>query len=152
MHAIQTNPLARPGVTLIPEMAVPIETRSAAVAIARLRPPRPSRTIGMVWRKTNPLAGQLAQIAEIVRRTSLNDATDLTATDPPSNDHRPAGREPPAPEQPPHPPGATPYRAPTRRRQACKCRAGVGRPSPGASALRCSSATNSTCRLVAVLP
>ena len=58
------------GVTLIPEMAVPIETRSAAVSIARLRPPRPMRTIGMVWRKTNPLAGQLAHIAEIVRGTS----------------------------------------------------------------------------------
>ncbi len=32
------------GVTLIPEMAVPVETRSAAVAVARLPDPRPRRT------------------------------------------------------------------------------------------------------------
>ena len=55
------------GVTLIPDMAVPIETRSASVSVARLRAPRPSRTMGMVWRKSNPLAGQLADIAQIVR-------------------------------------------------------------------------------------
>jgi LysR family hydrogen peroxide-inducible transcriptional activator len=55
------------GVTLIPEMAVAVETRSANVAIARFADPRPQRTIGMVWRKTNPLAPQLAKVAEIVR-------------------------------------------------------------------------------------
>lgn len=58
------------GVTLIPEMAVPIETRSAAVSVARLAHPRPSRTIGMVWRKTNPLADQLTHIAGIVQRAA----------------------------------------------------------------------------------
>ena len=56
------------GVTLIPEMAVPIETRSAPVAVAHLPRPRPSRTIGMVWRKTNPLADQLAHIADLLRQ------------------------------------------------------------------------------------
>lgn len=55
------------GVTLIPEMAVQIETRSAAVSLARLSDPRPRRTIGMVWRKTNPLAAQLLHIAAILR-------------------------------------------------------------------------------------
>lgn len=55
------------GVTLIPEMAVPIETRSAAVSIARLPTPQPSRTIGMVWRNTNPLAEHLTSIAELFR-------------------------------------------------------------------------------------
>ena len=54
------------GVTLIPEMAVAVETRSAPVSVARFRNPQPSRTIGMVWRKTSPLAGQLAQISEVV--------------------------------------------------------------------------------------
>ena len=54
------------GVTLIPEMAVPVETRSASVSVARFRNPQPSRTIGMVWRKTNPLARQLLQISEVV--------------------------------------------------------------------------------------
>jgi LysR family transcriptional regulator, hydrogen peroxide-inducible genes activator len=54
------------GVTLIPEMAVTVETRSATVSVARFRNPQPSRTIGMVWRKTSPLAGQLQQISEVV--------------------------------------------------------------------------------------
>jgi LysR family hydrogen peroxide-inducible transcriptional activator len=55
------------GVTLIPEMAVPVETRSAPVSVAHFDNPRPSRTIGMIWRKTSPLASQLAEIAEVVR-------------------------------------------------------------------------------------
>ena len=55
------------GVTLIPEMALALETRSADVAVARFPKPGPSRTIGMVWRKTNPLSDQLMQIGAIVR-------------------------------------------------------------------------------------
>jgi LysR family hydrogen peroxide-inducible transcriptional activator len=58
------------GVTLIPEMAVAVETRFAPVAVARLKNPRPSRTIGMIWRKTNPLTKQLSQIAEIVHQSA----------------------------------------------------------------------------------
>ena len=54
------------GVTLIPEMAVPVETRSASVSVARFRNPQPARTIGMVWRRTSPLARQLMQISEVV--------------------------------------------------------------------------------------
>ncbi|TPQ29855.1 LysR family transcriptional regulator [Bradyrhizobium guangdongense] len=54
------------GVTLIPEMAVAVETRSASVSVARFEAPQPSRTIGMVWRKTSPLARQLTQISEVV--------------------------------------------------------------------------------------
>ena len=55
------------GVTLLPEMAVAVETRSASVSVTRFRNPQPSRTIGMVWRKTSPLARQLLQISEVVR-------------------------------------------------------------------------------------
>jgi LysR family hydrogen peroxide-inducible transcriptional activator len=54
------------GVTLIPEMAVAVETRSAPVSVARFMKPEPSRTIGMVWRRTSPLARQLQQISEVV--------------------------------------------------------------------------------------
>jgi LysR family hydrogen peroxide-inducible transcriptional activator len=55
------------GVTLIPDMAVSVETKSADVAVSRFKTPVPSRTIGMVWRKSNPMAAQLEQVAEIVR-------------------------------------------------------------------------------------
>jgi LysR family hydrogen peroxide-inducible transcriptional activator len=54
------------GVTLIPEMAVAVETRSAPVSVTRFKNPQPSRRIGMVWRKTSPLARQLLQISEVI--------------------------------------------------------------------------------------
>lgn len=59
------------GITLIPEMAVPIETLSAPVAITHFPAPEPSRTIGMVWRKSSPLARQLQDIGEVVRSVAL---------------------------------------------------------------------------------
>ncbi len=58
------------GVTLIPEMAVPIETRSAQVSIAHFQSPRPSRTIGMIWRNSTPLVRQLMEIGEVIRRSA----------------------------------------------------------------------------------
>ncbi|AHD00097.1 LysR substrate-binding domain-containing protein [Leisingera methylohalidivorans] len=58
------------GVTLIPEMAVPVETRSAVVSVARFRDPQPARSIGMIWRRSNPLARQLLQVAEVVRQAA----------------------------------------------------------------------------------
>jgi LysR family hydrogen peroxide-inducible transcriptional activator len=58
------------GITLIPEMAVPVETRSAQVSIARFPAPQPARTIGMIWRNSTPLAKQLRQIADVIRRSA----------------------------------------------------------------------------------
>jgi LysR family transcriptional regulator, hydrogen peroxide-inducible genes activator len=58
------------GVTLIPEMAVAVETRSASVSVARFKDPQPSRTVGMIWRKTSSLAKQLMQISEVVRQSA----------------------------------------------------------------------------------
>jgi LysR family hydrogen peroxide-inducible transcriptional activator len=59
------------GVTLIPEMAVAVETRSASVTVTRFREPQPQRTIGMVWRRTSPLARQLEQISDLVRLSAV---------------------------------------------------------------------------------
>jgi LysR family hydrogen peroxide-inducible transcriptional activator len=58
------------GVTLIPEMAVPVETGSAPVSVARFNEPQPSRTIGMIWRKTSPLSVQLLELSDLVRRSA----------------------------------------------------------------------------------
>jgi LysR family hydrogen peroxide-inducible transcriptional activator len=58
------------GVTLIPEMAVAVETRSASVSVVRFDDPQPSRTVGMIWRKSSPLAGQLLQLSEVVCRAA----------------------------------------------------------------------------------
>lgn len=51
------------GVTLIPKMAISLETRAANVSVARLPPPRPTRTLGLVWRKTHPLQTQFMDLA-----------------------------------------------------------------------------------------
>jgi len=59
------------GVTLIPEMAVAVETRSADVAVSHFPEPQPRRTIGMIWRNSSPLSKQLMQIAAVVRDTAL---------------------------------------------------------------------------------
>jgi len=69
------------GVTLIPEMAVAVETRSAPVAVSRLKSPGPARTIGMIWRKTSPLSNDLLQIAEVVR-DAAKDLRGRTASQP----------------------------------------------------------------------
>jgi LysR family hydrogen peroxide-inducible transcriptional activator len=60
------------GVTLIPEIAMPVETRSADVSIARFADPQPSRTIGMIWRRTSPIAKQLMEVAEVVRKAAAD--------------------------------------------------------------------------------
>ncbi|WP_312363564.1 hydrogen peroxide-inducible genes activator [Ensifer sp.] len=66
------------GVTLIPEMAIETETRSSSVGVSRLAGRRPTRTIGMVWRKTNPLSAQFARIADIVREAGLSRQKQMT--------------------------------------------------------------------------
>lgn len=59
------------GVTLIPEMAVAVETMSAPVSVARFEAPQPSRTIGMIWRKASPLSEQYLRISEVVRQSAM---------------------------------------------------------------------------------
>ena len=55
------------GVTLIPEIAVPFETRSAKVSISKFQQQKPKRTIGLVWRKSNPLLRQFNEIATLLK-------------------------------------------------------------------------------------
>lgn len=54
------------GVTLIPDMAVQIDTQSAPVCVARFPSSPPTRSIGMVWRKSSPLSDQLMHLSKIV--------------------------------------------------------------------------------------
>ncbi|WP_299351117.1 LysR substrate-binding domain-containing protein [uncultured Shimia sp.] len=63
------------GVTLIPDMSVPIETRSATVAIDHFSDPQPNRSVGMIWRKSSPLKARLAQIAEVVKEAASDRRT-----------------------------------------------------------------------------
>tara|TARA_R110002051_G_scaffold134709_1_gene207710 strand:+ start:1970 stop:2899 length:930 start_codon:yes stop_codon:yes gene_type:complete len=58
---------ANMGITLLPEMAIAVEARAAPVAISRFEGSPPSRTIGMIWRKSNPLSKRFAQVAKVVK-------------------------------------------------------------------------------------
>ena len=61
------------GVTLLPEMAVRLETRSTQVDVTVFSGAQPpTRTVGMVWRRSSPLAAQLHDIAQVVRVAALN--------------------------------------------------------------------------------
>jgi LysR family hydrogen peroxide-inducible transcriptional activator len=60
------------GVTLIPDMAVPVETRAAQVAVARFPPPAPARTIGMVWRRASPLAPRFEDLADKMQASATS--------------------------------------------------------------------------------
>lgn len=55
------------GATLIPEMALAFETRSADVSVTKFAAPSPFRTIGLLWRKTSPLGDQLAAVGDVIR-------------------------------------------------------------------------------------
>lgn len=56
-------------VTLIPAMAVPVETRAAKVAVSHFKGTIPNRRIGMIWRKSNPLGAGLQEIGAIIRHS-----------------------------------------------------------------------------------
>ncbi|MDW4497948.1 LysR substrate-binding domain-containing protein [Sulfitobacter sp. D35] len=71
------------GVTLIPEMALGVELKSADVSVARFRAPKPARTIGMVWRTQSPLAARLRQIADCVRTSAEAVRAQMPADAPP---------------------------------------------------------------------
>lgn len=58
------------GVTLIPEMAAGVETRSANVCCTAFSGAQPGRTVGMVWRRSNPLAEAFTGIAEVVAQAA----------------------------------------------------------------------------------
>lgn len=51
--------------TLLPELAVPTETRGRRDLVVRpFRAPASSRTIGLAWRKSSPRAGEFRTLAE----------------------------------------------------------------------------------------
>lgn len=62
------------GVTLIPEMAVPVETRSAKVSLAQFEAPSPSRTVGVVWRKTSPFDAHFRALSAVIKTAAPNQA------------------------------------------------------------------------------
>lgn len=55
------------GITLLPEMAVPIEVgEDPRIAIWRFAEPQPCRSIGLAWRRTSPQAAGFMALGEIL--------------------------------------------------------------------------------------
>lgn len=57
------------GVTFIPEMAAPLESKLKSVSVCRFSDPVPTRTVGLIWRKSNPLVEEFMQFANLIRTT-----------------------------------------------------------------------------------
>lgn len=55
------------GVTFLPEMSIPMEGRNADIDIVAFNNPRPSRSIGLIWRKTHTLHNQFEALAETLK-------------------------------------------------------------------------------------
>ena len=55
------------GVTLLPRLAVPTEGARGGLRVRAFKEPAPHRTIGLVWRRSSPLAPALRQVAATIR-------------------------------------------------------------------------------------
>ncbi|ACL63693.1 transcriptional regulator, LysR family [Anaeromyxobacter dehalogenans 2CP-1] len=55
------------GVTLLPELAVPTETRRADLRLRPFADPAPFRTVALVWRRSSPIAEALRRLAGTVK-------------------------------------------------------------------------------------
>ena len=60
------------GVTLIPQMSVKNEINNNDVVIQKFNDPKPKRTIGLVWRKNNPLKNIFKDFANTLKLIKTN--------------------------------------------------------------------------------
>lgn len=56
------------GVTLLPQLSVPIENRRGQLAIRPFAAPQPSRTVALVWRPSSPMVKALKDLAAVLRK------------------------------------------------------------------------------------
>jgi len=54
------------GMTLLPELCVPLETRRGDIHLMRFANPEPKRTIGLAWRKTSPRKRHFIELGEMI--------------------------------------------------------------------------------------
>ncbi len=57
------------GITLIPEIAADVELRDERVKFLRFKDPRPSRSIGLIFRRTSPRKSDFKALAELVKES-----------------------------------------------------------------------------------
>jgi LysR family hydrogen peroxide-inducible transcriptional activator len=61
------------GVTFVPQVAIDVEVRDDRVRLLRFARPEPSRTIGLVWRRTSPRRSDFIALGKVVTETSGHD-------------------------------------------------------------------------------
>ncbi|QCK84779.1 LysR family transcriptional regulator [Phreatobacter aquaticus] len=54
------------GMTLLPEIAVDVETRSAPIRLMRFAEPEPSRVLGLAWRRTSPRKRDFIELGQMI--------------------------------------------------------------------------------------
>lgn len=54
------------GITLLPEMSVPVEARGRTLTLMRFTDPEPTRTIGLAWRSSSPRRDDVMALAKLV--------------------------------------------------------------------------------------
>jgi LysR family hydrogen peroxide-inducible transcriptional activator len=54
------------GMTLLPELSVPLETRRGDIRLMRFTDPEPQRVIGLAWRKTSPRKHHFMALGEMI--------------------------------------------------------------------------------------
>jgi LysR family hydrogen peroxide-inducible transcriptional activator len=54
------------GMTLLPELAVPLETRRGNIHLMRFAAPEPQRVIGLAWRRSSPRKRHFAQLGQMI--------------------------------------------------------------------------------------
>jgi len=54
------------GMTLLPEIAVPLETRQGDIHLMRFADPEPQRVIGLAWRKSSPRKHHFAELGKMI--------------------------------------------------------------------------------------
>jgi LysR family hydrogen peroxide-inducible transcriptional activator len=62
------------GITLLPEMCIPIEERGRNLTLVRFVDPEPARTIGLVWRSTTPRRDDFEELGRLVKRAASDGA------------------------------------------------------------------------------
>ena len=53
------------GITLLPEISLPVEERGRGIKLMRFVDPEPSRTIGLAWRRSSPRVADFQELAKL---------------------------------------------------------------------------------------
>jgi LysR family hydrogen peroxide-inducible transcriptional activator len=57
------------GITLVPRVAVDVDSRDERIRLLRFADPEPTRTIGLAWRRTSPRKEDFAALGQLIVET-----------------------------------------------------------------------------------